>query len=130
MANVVWAHLCDYAFKDAAGKTCLIGIFDRVNARAVPVVHPQASIALRLVGQPQDKERMKVEIVRPNGTTLTKFEGEVGLGPNGEGEVQFNLVAMPLPDMGTYQINIHLGDELAHTITFSVAQPPTPSAPH
>jgi uncharacterized protein DUF6941 len=130
VANIVWAHLCDYAFKDAAGKTCLIGIFDRINARAVPVVHPQASVALKVAGEAGERLAMKIEIVRPGGTNLSKVEAEIGLGTDGEGEVQFNMVAMPLPDFGRYQINLHLGDELAHTIVFVVLQPPTTPSPH
>jgi hypothetical protein len=42
------AALCDAA-TDSHGKLNILGTFDTINAGAMPAVHPQCSIALRLV---------------------------------------------------------------------------------
>ena len=42
------AALCDAA-TDSHGKLNILGTFDTINAGQMPAVHPQCSIALRLV---------------------------------------------------------------------------------
>jgi hypothetical protein len=52
MARCDWAIVCDYAFLDDNRKMCMVGVFDRIFATAVPAVHHQASFVLKLIGEP------------------------------------------------------------------------------
>jgi hypothetical protein len=130
LANCEWAFLCDYAFKDQAGKTCLIGIFDRIYVTAVPTMHPQASLAMKIVGESNESAKLKVAILRPNAQPLSNTEGTVPLGPDGSGEVHFVLAALPIPDLGPYSIDIYIGDEIVRTLRFTVQKPDKQVAPH
>lgn len=129
MAEVEWAVLCDYAFQDSGKKSCLIGIFDRVFAAAVPTTLNRSSFAAKIVGEPKEKTQLKIEIIRPTGGALATLGGPVELGDNGIVEVQVAIQGLPLPDWGLYAVNIHIGDDLAKSLGISVAQPPKPNVP-
>jgi hypothetical protein len=122
MAECDWAILCDYAFLDVNRKMCLIGAFNQVNTFNVPAVHPQAALALKVTGEPNEKVPIRVEIIRPTGGSLGKLEGEVQLGPVGSGEIHMVIAGLPIPDWGLYAFNIFLGDQLAKTTGFSVVK--------
>jgi len=127
MADVEWAMMCDYAFKDSGGKTCLIGIFDRIFSTNVPTALNRASLALKVIGEPKEKAQIKIEITRPTGGVLATIMADMELGDQGVGEIQAGIQGMPLPDWGIYNFNIYVGEELSpKTITVSLATPPTP----
>ena len=56
------ASLCDSA-ADYQGKLCVLGAFDTICAQQFPVVHPQCSLALRLLFEPEDRGRHDMTIV-------------------------------------------------------------------
>lgn len=111
MAECQWAILCDYAFLDVARKSCIIGIFDRVFATAVPSALHQSALVVKLLGQPGETIRFRVEIIRPAGGQLAKFEGEARCGEIGVAELQMNMAGLPLPDWGLYGFQIFAGDQ-------------------
>ena len=125
MADVEWAMMCDYAFKDSGNKSCLIGIFDRIFSQGVPTALNRASLALKVSGEPKEKAQIKIEIVRPTGGVLATIQADVELGDNGAAEVHAAIQGMPLPDWGIYGFNIYVGEALSEKgITVTVTQPP------
>jgi hypothetical protein len=66
--NLQSATVSDFA-SDYQGKLCVLGCFDTLCASAFPVVHPQCSIAVRLVFQPEDAGRHEftVRCLAPGG---------------------------------------------------------------
>lgn len=48
------ATLCDAA-NDYNGKLCMLGCFDTICAKQLPVVHPQCALALRICFRPEDE---------------------------------------------------------------------------
>lgn len=127
MAEVEWAMMCDYAFKDSSNKSCLIGIFDRIFSTGVPTALNRASVALKLAGDPKEKVQIKIEIVRPTGGVLATIQADVELGDNGAAEVQAAIQGLPLPDWGIYGFNIYIADVLSSKpITITVLEPIAP----
>ena len=55
------ATLCDFA-ADYNGKLVISGTFDTLAARALPVVHPSCSLALRFCFTQEDSGRHKLSI--------------------------------------------------------------------
>jgi hypothetical protein len=55
------ATLCDSA-ADYQGKLCILGAFDTLCAQQFPVVHPQCSLAVRLLFDPEDSGQHEVAI--------------------------------------------------------------------
>lgn len=126
MADCEWAILCDYSFLDVNRKVCLIGIFSQITAASVPATHHQAALALRIMGEPNEKVQIRVEVTRPAGGLLAKMEGEAGLAETGAGELQLNIAGLPLPDYGPYSFAVYIDDILSKTAVFSVIAPMTP----
>ena len=122
MAECAWAVLCDHAFLDAAGKMCLIGIFDRFNVKTVPTIHPKASIVVQLRGEPKEAIHFKVEIVRPGGSTLWKAEGEGEASEAGGAGLQLTISPLQLPDYGPYACNVFVNDQLSYIARFEVGK--------
>lgn len=65
--QVLLATLCDSA-ADYQGKLSLLGAFDTLCARELPVVHPQCSLAIRICYDPQDagRHQMRIRCVDPS----------------------------------------------------------------
>ena len=120
MAECDWAILCDYSFLDVSRKMCLIGIFNQITVANVPATHHQAALALKIVGEPNEKVPIRVEITRPTGGVLAKLEGEVQLADSGAGELQLNIAGLVLPDYGPYGFNVYVADDLSRTAGFTV----------
>jgi hypothetical protein len=129
MAECDWAILCDYAFQDIGRKTCLIGVFDRIFALTVPTVLIQAAIGLKLLGFPGEQVAFRVEIIRPTGSQLATFGGNVVIAENGSLEVQVRMAGLQLPDFGVYGLNIYAGEVLAKNVSFLVTKPPQATQP-
>lgn len=74
--QVLLATLCDAA-TDYQGKLSLLGAFDTLCARELPVVHPQCALALRMSFDPQDPSRhhLRIACIDPAGhECLPPFE--------------------------------------------------------
>lgn len=66
--NIQLATVCDFA-ADYQGKLCIQGAFDTLCAQNFPVVHPQCSIAVRVIFMPDDAGRHEfvIRTVDPEG---------------------------------------------------------------
>lgn len=62
------ATISDFA-SDYNGKLCVLGCFDTLCASTFPVVHPQCSVAVRVIFQPEDagKHEFTIRCIDPNG---------------------------------------------------------------
>ena len=65
------ATLCDSAM-DYNSKLCLLGTFDTIGSRAVPIVHPQCALALRVCFRNADEgdHQMTIRMVDASGKDL------------------------------------------------------------
>lgn len=124
MADCEWVILCDYAFAADGGKLCLIGIFDRVNAAAVPATHPAAAIAFGIIGEANETIDLRIQVVRPTGGVLLTLGGPAQLATSGTTRGSLMLKDITLPDFGNYGIHVYNGEELLKTMTFSVTEVP------
>jgi hypothetical protein len=124
VAKCDWAIVCDHAFFDEERKICMVGVFDRIFAKSVPATHLQAFLVLKLVGEPKEKARVKVDIVRPTGDVLGKIEGTSELGDDGTSQLKLGMRGLPLPDFGIYAVNIYIADQLEKTIGITVSRTP------
>lgn len=78
--NVALALLADYANVTREGKLNLLGLFERINAPALPWVHPQMQLALSLEASPAEYDMTKnVEIKLLDADGNTKFAISSGL---------------------------------------------------
>ena len=125
MAECDWALLCDYAFLDAGGKMCLIGIFDNIFAKKVPTTHPQASLVVQLRGSPKENLAVRIEILRPTGAVLQRVDARGEISDEGGAAINLRLMGLQLPDYGAYDCAVFVNDALSYTAKFTVRKAPS-----
>jgi hypothetical protein len=121
------ATLCDSAV-DYNGKLCVIGTFDQIFARQVPVVHPQCSLALRLCFKSGDEGQHKLGIafVDEDGhPIINRFEPVMEVRLPQENifitrNIVLNLQGLKFEKAGTHEVQISLDGHLLCSLPLRV----------
>ena len=127
MPSRVWSHLCDYATIDASGKPTIIGDFDRINARSLPIQFPLFFVISKWAGYGGEYFTHRVRVMAPSGQQVAVTE-EVGVTIRAIGEDDGNHVnidsfmMIQLLEFGEYAIEILLDDNLVHILRLTVDQ--------
>jgi len=106
--------LCDAATVDAAGKLNILGSFDRLNAREVPIVHPHCALAIKLRFErvEEGQKRLRIAFVDQDGaaimqnldaTTEVRFHGD---DPSATVSLALNIQQLRLPRFDEYSIDL------------------------
>ncbi|SRR6266487_430690 len=123
--------LCDAATTDAAGKLNILGSFDRLNAKQVPVIHPQCSLAIKLRFErvEEGKKRLRIAFVDSDGaavmptldaTTEVCFQGNDSTSTV---SLALNIQQLKLPRFGEYSIDLAVDDRHESSIPLFVPPP-------
>jgi hypothetical protein len=126
------ATLCDFA-ADYNGKLVITGTFDTLAARALPVVHPACSLAMRFCFTPEDagRHQLSITIINEDGEALDpnnmpiKPEFEVQLPKNTPfltRNVVMNLQGLRFSAAGIYSIDIGCDDEILVRLPLRIVQ--------
>jgi len=126
------ATLCDHA-SDYNGKLVLNGTFDTLAARALPVVHPHCSLALRICFTPEDigHHKFSITIINEDGETLDpknmpiEPEFEVKLPDNVPfmtRNIVMNLQGLQFPRAGLYSLDISCDGELSVRLPLRIVE--------
>ena len=121
------AALCDSA-ADYNGKLCVLGAFDTIFAQALPVIHPQCAIALRLCFKPDDEKRIKLRIslINADGVdVIPPFEPviEVGVPPDAffmTRNLVLNLQRLSFQEEGHFSVDIRSEEEILQRVPLRV----------
>ncbi len=123
--------LCDAATVDAGGKLNILGSFDRLNAKEVPVIHPQCSLAIKLRFErvEEGKKRFRISFVDADGaavmptldaTTEVRFQGNDSTSTV---SLALNIQQLKLPRFGEYSIDLAVDDRHESSIPLFVPPP-------
>ena len=123
--------LCDAATVDAGGKLNILGSFDRLNAKQVPVIHPQCSLAIKLRFEriEEGKKRLRISFVDSDGaavmptldaTTEVRFQGNDSTSTV---SLALNIQQLKLPRSGEYSIDLAVDDRHESSIPLFVPPP-------
>ena len=123
--------LCDAATVDAGGKLNILGSFDRLNAKEVPVIHPQCSLAIKLRFErlEEGKKRFRISFVDSDGaavmptldaTTEVRFQGNDSTSTV---SLALNIQQLKLPRFGEYSIDLAVDDRHESSIPLFVPPP-------
>lgn len=123
--------LCDAA-TDQRGKLNVLGAFDSVYAKQLPVVHPQCAIAARIRFDRSEsgEHPVKLQIIDEDGNAIgPKLEGQVGVRANDEVDfVAVNLILnihrMKLESFGRYRIDLYVNEDHIAGLPFNLRQVP------
>ena len=133
--EAISASLCDFA-ADYQGKLCIVGAFDTIWSTAFPAVHPQCTVALRVLLREEDRgeHRIQILLVDPDGHPLIPTDRSPS--------VNFNLPALPpesfflsqnfifhfqglgFPQTGVYEVRIIADGRPLSTLPLQLVQAP------
>jgi hypothetical protein len=99
-------HLCDFAFSAEGGKPCIIGIFEYITAKTVPVVQPVMFVAVQFRGTPHETVPFVIEVVRPNGTVIVHIDGATHASREGRAFIAAQLITVQFPEYGQYNVRV------------------------
>jgi len=129
------AALCDSAV-DYSGKLCLLGAFDTIIAQSLPAVHPQCSIALRLVFRKEEEgaHSVRVNFVDEDGKSIIpplETLLEVLLPDDfyfATNNLILNLQQLNFQKEGLYSIDVSIDGSNNISIPLQIMLAPTPEA--
>ncbi len=125
MPKINWMYLCDYAYKDMAGKTSIIGMFSDINVLRLPAKYQQLFTIMEM--DKIDNETIKVEVVvsSPSEKEITKRIVQE-LKPQGSAGKVIKLTmiyafyGIELTEEGEYHLLLFLDGNCIHSIPFRV----------
>ncbi len=112
--NVEVIVLCDAA-TEYQGKLNILGTFDAIWARSVPLVHPLCAVALRLRFSKieEGEHKVKLNIIDEDGTsvvkpieTSVKIQFKESLLTSMAVNMILNIQGIKLPNYGEYSIDL------------------------
>jgi hypothetical protein len=126
------ATLCDFA-ADYNGKMVISGTFDALAAKALPVVHPQCVLAMRICMTPEDngEHEMTINIIDADGKSLDEKNMPVKIKmpvqvPDNASFVTRNFVmnfqGLRFPQAGIYSVDVSVDEELVARLPLRIVQ--------
>ena len=130
--NVQIAVLCDAA-TDYGGKLNLLGTFDTVLAQQMPAVHPQCSVALRMVFEKieEGNHKVKMNFVDDDGKFIMpsiEMPFDVALPADASFLARnfiINIQQLKFEQAGQYAIDIAIDGRHETSIPLQVKQAPS-----
>jgi len=130
--NIEAFLLCDCA-TDSAGKLNVLGAFDSIYAKTVPVVHPAFTLAARVRFSKieEGEHKIRVDIIDEDGKAVVpRLDGKISVQIRGETDsavtnLILNLQRIKLERYGEYRIDLAIDGELRGSLPFNVRELPS-----
>ena len=116
--------VCDNVYREAGGKTALVGLFNRIVANRIPVTHPQLCVYAAVTDtRPGTRFRIVVEHGE-TGEVVAELQGPPPekAGPTTICDFVFVLRGLKFPKPGTYFIQFWGNEHLLLQRPFEVEQ--------
>jgi len=113
-------NLCDYATGDISGKMTLVGVFDSVYSRELPVVIMFCSVAIRVRFDKAEEgsKRLRATIIDSDGIVIvpaTETPVQVFVPPEWQTSITQIVAVIPqlqLPHFGEYSLELEIDGQL------------------
>jgi len=123
--------LCDAA-TEQQGKLNILGAFDNIWVRQLPVKHPACSIAARIRFDriEEGNHSVKIQIIDEDGKNIApKLEGSISVrtGPNFDSSATnliLNIQGLEFKQYGRYQIDLAVDGQLQASLPLRVSEVP------
>lgn len=127
------AFLIADAATDSQGKINVLGAFDTIYAKQIPVVHPALSIVIRLRLHPDEAGEHDLQISiknNQNDDIVPPLIGKFGVNPDRKDkEVRANIIlhmqTIEFREYGELWVHLTIDGDLFSTIPFYVEEPKT-----
>jgi len=115
---------CDYAMISQEGKLSIMGIFDRIFVRSLPVNHPSMCFVVVANGAPGTDHKIKLVTTGPSGNKINEIP--INIKTNNEGH--FNVIAtlnnLPITEQGVLTIDCFDDDKKIGTKEVVISMAP------
>ncbi len=113
---------------DYNSKLCVLGTFDTIGSRAVPIVHPQAALALRICFRAADEgsHKLAIRMINEDGTDIMQpLEAAIDIAlPEGADFLTRNMILNFQPlrfeKAGTYSFEVAIGGQVLASVPLRV----------
>jgi hypothetical protein len=130
--DVIFAVLADYANVTSDGKLNIMGIFNEINAQALPWVHPQMQLVFQASAGAAEWDAQKditVKLLDADGNQVVSVGGQTKIPKGMSGKpVLLNsvmsFVNVKFQTGGDYVMSILIGGETKREVHFRVNYPP------
>lgn len=128
------ATLCDSAM-DYNGKLCILGTFDTIGSRSLPVVHANCALAMRICFRNVDEGEhdLAIRIIDADGKdvipTLPPVKFDIRLPQDVDFHVRnmiFHFQQLRFDQAGTFSLEISVNDDNLVSIPLRVLYVPQP----
>ena len=130
-AMQIEAFLLADSASDYQGKLCLLGAFDTIGAKQLPITHRHAAVVLRLRFDQieQGKHTVKLVLIDEDGKSLVDLDGEVNVGfPTERDSAAVNLLLnmndLKFAAFGTYNFDLAIDGQLRARLPLYVVKIP------
>ena len=125
MPKINWMYMCDYAYKDMAGKTSIIGMFSDINTLKLPVKYQQIFTILEVEKVASEVFDLEVTISSPSEKEITKRLGkQIGAQAQSDKVIKLTMIfafyGVNLSEAGEYHLLLFLNGNCIHSIPFRV----------
>jgi Family of unknown function (DUF6941) len=128
--RVTFAVLADAANTTREGKLNIMGIFDSIQAKEIPVIHPQMQLVIRFEADSAESgkaQNVEVHLMDEDGKKLFVLRGDFTMGPGRPGEaigsnhiLTINMLKFERP--GDYEFKILINGALKKEVPLKVLQ--------
>jgi hypothetical protein len=129
MASINWIFLCDYAYVDAAGKASIIGIWEHITAKQLPLVWPQMYVVLDIIPDPTEEMKVGVILSSPSSMEIARIDGaKIKVPDNRAGfanhaVLAFGFFKLNFTEAGVHHIELLFNEVSIHSIAFTIQAP-------
>jgi hypothetical protein len=116
---------------DYQGKLCLLGAFDTIGSKQLPVNHRHAAVVLRLRFEQveQGRHTVKLSLIDEDGKALVDLDGEVNVGfPADRDSAAVNLLLnmndLKFANFGSYTFDLAIDGQLRARLPLYVVKVP------
>ena len=121
MPAINWVFLCNNAYVDGAGRSCLTGIFENLNVGSLPVNQPQMFIGLQVTMAGGESYHVLVEVISPSGEVLsTNNTSLTALPSGGRTFLPFEISNIMFSETGEHRIRILFDEVPVYSLPFAV----------
>ena len=127
--NIEAFLLCDAATQQQ-GKLNVLGAFDNIWAKQLPVKHPACSVATRIRFEKIEdgKHSVKIQIIDQDGKNIgPKLEGNISVQTSPEfdssvANLVLNIHGLKFENYGQYRIDLYIDNEIVSSLPILVKE--------
>jgi hypothetical protein len=121
MADIDWVILSELSIvEQGTSKLSILGISEGVHVKRLPFLLPKLCVNLRLVGDADERARIGLTLIAPDGSVMANADGQATFGPVGAGMTYISFRGIAFNQTGLHEIRISLNGEPRKSASFVV----------